>query len=170
MTLLIGQHYMESYCPALKGPVCKILWHLVITKHVAKNWALLDFILFYYMKYFMMMTAFNTSWKNAKALLTCSLCSSVGCHSLRPWHQDLCRWVHQFCFGFCFYVDMMSQKSKIYCGQILFLSFSAVWVSEIMLQQTQVATVIDYYNKWMKVCVCEPYVCCAGDFCMSKCW
>ncbi|XP_077573093.1 adenine DNA glycosylase [Stigmatopora nigra] len=26
----------------------------------------------------------------------------------------------------------------------------AVWVSEIMLQQTQVATVIDYYTKWMK--------------------
>ncbi|XP_046367317.2 adenine DNA glycosylase-like [Haliotis rufescens] len=26
----------------------------------------------------------------------------------------------------------------------------AVWVSEVMLQQTQVATVIDYYNKWMK--------------------
>ncbi|KAA0714274.1 Adenine DNA glycosylase [Triplophysa tibetana] len=26
----------------------------------------------------------------------------------------------------------------------------AVWVSEIMLQQTQVATVIDYYNKWMQ--------------------
>uniref|UniRef100_A0A3Q4HAQ9 Adenine DNA glycosylase n=1 Tax=Neolamprologus brichardi TaxID=32507 RepID=A0A3Q4HAQ9_NEOBR len=26
-----------------------------------------------------------------------------------------------------------------------------VWVSEIMLQQTQVATVKDYYNKWMKV-------------------
>ncbi|XP_052777935.1 adenine DNA glycosylase-like [Mya arenaria] len=26
----------------------------------------------------------------------------------------------------------------------------AVWVSEIMLQQTQVATVINYYNKWMK--------------------
>ncbi|XP_056270291.1 adenine DNA glycosylase isoform X2 [Pseudoliparis swirei] len=26
----------------------------------------------------------------------------------------------------------------------------AVWVSEIMLQQTQVATVIAYYNKWMK--------------------
>ncbi|XP_067086551.1 adenine DNA glycosylase [Osmerus mordax] len=26
----------------------------------------------------------------------------------------------------------------------------SVWVSEIMLQQTQVATVIDYYNKWMK--------------------
>ncbi|KAH9492094.1 hypothetical protein Btru_029467 [Bulinus truncatus] len=25
-----------------------------------------------------------------------------------------------------------------------------VWVSEIMLQQTQVATVIDYYNKWIK--------------------
>lgn len=27
----------------------------------------------------------------------------------------------------------------------------AVWVSEIMLQQTQVATVISYFNKWMKV-------------------
>ncbi|XP_018113826.1 adenine DNA glycosylase isoform X2 [Xenopus laevis] len=27
----------------------------------------------------------------------------------------------------------------------------AVWVSEVMLQQTQVATVINYYNKWMKV-------------------
>ncbi|KAK3089482.1 hypothetical protein FSP39_003963 [Pinctada imbricata] len=26
----------------------------------------------------------------------------------------------------------------------------AVWVSEIMLQQTQVATVISYYNKWME--------------------
>ncbi|KAK7889694.1 hypothetical protein WMY93_025254 [Mugilogobius chulae] len=26
----------------------------------------------------------------------------------------------------------------------------AVWVSEIMLQQTQVATVIEYYNKWIK--------------------
>ncbi|KAM4642844.1 adenine DNA glycosylase [Discoglossus pictus] len=26
----------------------------------------------------------------------------------------------------------------------------AVWVSEVMLQQTQVATVIDYYKKWMK--------------------
>lgn len=61
MTLLIGQHYMELYCPAFKGPVCNIQWHLVITKHVAKNWALLDFILFYYIKYFMMMTAFNTS-------------------------------------------------------------------------------------------------------------
>uniref|UniRef100_A0A8B9F2Z4 Adenine DNA glycosylase n=1 Tax=Amazona collaria TaxID=241587 RepID=A0A8B9F2Z4_9PSIT len=26
----------------------------------------------------------------------------------------------------------------------------AVWVSEVMLQQTQVATVIDYYNRWMQ--------------------
>ena len=25
----------------------------------------------------------------------------------------------------------------------------SVWVSEIMLQQTQVSTVIDYYKKWM---------------------
>ena len=29
--------------------------------------------------------------------------------------------------------------------------YVSVWVSEVMLQQTQVATVIDYYNKWMKV-------------------
>lgn len=28
---------------------------------------------------------------------------------------------------------------------------AAVWVSEVMLQQTQVATVINYYNQWMKV-------------------
>ena len=27
----------------------------------------------------------------------------------------------------------------------------AVWVSEIMLQQTQVATVVDYYNRWIEV-------------------
>jgi adenine-specific DNA glycosylase len=27
---------------------------------------------------------------------------------------------------------------------------SLVWVSEIMLQQTQVDTVIEYYEKWMK--------------------
>ena len=26
----------------------------------------------------------------------------------------------------------------------------AVWVSEVMLQQTQVATVTEYYNRWMK--------------------
>ena len=25
-----------------------------------------------------------------------------------------------------------------------------IWISEIMLQQTQVATVIPYYNKWIK--------------------
>lgn len=27
----------------------------------------------------------------------------------------------------------------------------AVWVSEVMLQQTQVATVINYYTRWMQV-------------------
>lgn len=36
--------------------------------------------------------------------------------------------------------------------------FFIVWVSEIMLQQTQVATVINYYNKWMKVGVFEVFV------------
>ena len=25
-----------------------------------------------------------------------------------------------------------------------------VWISEIMLQQTQVTTVVDYYNRWIK--------------------
>lgn len=30
----------------------------------------------------------------------------------------------------------------------------SVWVSEVMLQQTQVATVIPYFNKWMKVSFC----------------
>jgi hypothetical protein len=29
----------------------------------------------------------------------------------------------------------------------------AVWISEIMAQQTRVATVIDYYRRWMKVCI-----------------
>ena len=37
------------------------------------------------------------------------------------------------------------------CKYISLVLSVAVWVSEIMLQQTQVATVIDYYNKWMKV-------------------
>ncbi|KAL8607228.1 hypothetical protein ACOMHN_009622 [Nucella lapillus] len=31
-----------------------------------------------------------------------------------------------------------------------------VWVSEIMLQQTQVATVVDYYTRWMKICLALP--------------
>lgn len=32
-------------------------------------------------------------------------------------------------------------------------SHHSVWVSEIMLQQTQVKTVIPYYEKWMQVCL-----------------
>jgi A/G-specific adenine glycosylase len=28
-----------------------------------------------------------------------------------------------------------------------------VWISEVMLQQTQVATVVPYYNRWMAKCV-----------------
>lgn len=35
----------------------------------------------------------------------------------------------------------------------------AVWVSEIMLQQTQVATVIDYYNRWMQVTAPHEVLC-----------
>ena len=33
------------------------------------------------------------------------------------------------------------------------LSVLKVWISEIMLQQTQVATVIPYYSRWMSKCV-----------------
>ncbi|NXA61500.1 MUTYH glycosylase, partial [Mohoua ochrocephala] len=36
------------------------------------------------------------------------------------------------------------------CGKRGPALLPAVWVSEIMLQQTQVATVIDYYNRWMQ--------------------
>ncbi|XP_065529561.1 adenine DNA glycosylase isoform X2 [Lathamus discolor] len=35
----------------------------------------------------------------------------------------------------------------------------AVWVSEVMLQQTQVATVIDYYNRWMQIPGCRAWLC-----------
>lgn len=35
----------------------------------------------------------------------------------------------------------------------------AVWVSEIMLQQTQVATVINYYNRWMQVTAAYRVLC-----------
>lgn len=35
------------------------------------------------------------------------------------------------------------------------LPLPAVWVSEVMLQQTQVATVMDYYTRWMQVS-CPP--------------
>ncbi|NXY33762.1 MUTYH glycosylase, partial [Pomatorhinus ruficollis] len=35
----------------------------------------------------------------------------------------------------------------------------AVWVSEIMLQQTQVATVIHYYNRWMQVTAAYRVLC-----------
>ncbi|KAK3803909.1 hypothetical protein RRG08_059774 [Elysia crispata] len=38
---------------------------------------------------------------------------------------------------------------KISCKDVNQSAY-ATWVSEIMLQQTQVATVINYYNKWMK--------------------
>ena len=33
-----------------------------------------------------------------------------------------------------------------------------VWISEIMLQQTQVSTVIPYYNKWMEKLVCTLFL------------
>lgn len=42
-------------------------------------------------------------------------------------------------------------KKQLRTDSMTDFSLCPVWVSEIMLQQTQVATVIDYYNKWMKV-------------------
>ena len=33
----------------------------------------------------------------------------------------------------------------------------AVWVSEVMLQQAQVATVIPYYTRWMAACAPRPH-------------
>uniref|UniRef100_A0A671US09 Adenine DNA glycosylase n=1 Tax=Sparus aurata TaxID=8175 RepID=A0A671US09_SPAAU len=51
--------------------------------------------------------------------------------------------------GRCFLVFTFTAADTIYLKFSL-LFFLLVWVSEIMLQQTQVATVIDYYNKWMK--------------------
>ena len=30
------------------------------------------------------------------------------------------------------------------------MELTQVWISEVMLQQTQVVTVIPYYNRWME--------------------
>ena len=35
-------------------------------------------------------------------------------------------------------------------GNVIPGSPYAVWVSEVMLQQTRVATVVDYFNRWME--------------------
>ena len=43
----------------------------------------------------------------------------------------------------------MDHKAPVAHGQSTNVKAYAVWVSEVMLQQTQVATVIEYYNKWM---------------------
>ncbi|KAI4872322.1 hypothetical protein NFI96_027750 [Prochilodus magdalenae] len=50
-----------------------------------------------------------------------------------------------------------------------------VWVSEVMLQQTQVATVVEYYNKWMKadkklyihLPVCSKLLVCLRNTCKA---
>ena len=54
-----------------------------------------------------------------------------------------------FVFLTCWHVRM----KKNYATFQEVIAFVAVWVSEIMCQQTQVATVIDYYNRWMKVSI-----------------
>ena len=46
----------------------------------------------------------------------------------------------------------------------------AVWVSEIMLQQTQVSTVIDYYNKWISKWPTVSFLlCCKKKRIFKKC-
>ena len=45
-----------------------------------------------------------------------------------------------------------------------------IWVSEIMLQQTQVSTVIDYYNKWVKQFPTIKDVANASLDDILKCW
>ena len=45
-----------------------------------------------------------------------------------------------------------------------------IWVSEIMLQQTQVKTVIPYYNKWVKKFPTFKDVAKASDDQIFKCW
>ncbi|MGB0808985.1 MAG: hypothetical protein ACPGYJ_08455, partial [bacterium] len=38
-----------------------------------------------------------------------------------------------------------------------------VWISEMMLQQTRVATVLDYYDRWMKSLPSIPSVAAADE-------
>ncbi len=52
--------------------------------------------------------------------------------------------------------DITSTTGDAIYGTVYF--FFLVWVSEVMLQQTQVATVVDYYNKWMKVDVLKVII------------
>ena len=45
-----------------------------------------------------------------------------------------------------------------------------VWISEMMLQQTRVATVLDYYERWMKALPSIPSVAAADEATILKLW
>ena len=45
-----------------------------------------------------------------------------------------------------------------------------VWISEMMLQQTRVATVLDYYDRWMKALPSIPSVATADEATILKLW
>ena len=46
----------------------------------------------------------------------------------------------------------------------------AIWVSEIMLQQTQVSTVIPYWERWMRALPDIPSLACAPEQKVLKLW
>ena len=45
-----------------------------------------------------------------------------------------------------------------------------VWISEMMLQQTRMATVLDYYDRWMKALPSIPSVAAADEATILKLW
>ncbi|MEC7164401.1 MAG: A/G-specific adenine glycosylase, partial [SAR324 cluster bacterium] len=45
-----------------------------------------------------------------------------------------------------------------------------VWISEMMLQQTRVTTVLDYYDRWMKALPSIPSVAAADEATILKLW
>src|SRR5512134_1508972 len=46
----------------------------------------------------------------------------------------------------------------------------AIWVAEVMLQQTQVATVIPYYERWMRRFPSVAALGCAGEHDVLHAW
>lgn len=82
-------------------------------------------------------------WSNQR--ITCILLT--GSDRARCQYQDVCWYETEMPKRIN--TDKYTAAVVLTCYGIFFPFL--VWVSEIMLQQTQVATVIDYYNKWMKV-------------------
>lgn len=96
-------------------------------------------------------------WSNQR--ITCIL--FAGSDGARCQYQDV-----------CWYKTDNKYTAAVVLACYGIFSLFLVWVSEIMLQQTQVATVIDYYNKWMKVelirGVCSLLCCPFAPFCLSE--